>query len=343
MALTSSITAIKINNNIIDTGSFSNGISSTNYTYDSLLSLYGSANIKGNTFSGCVGGSSGSTDLITVYDGSCNFVDNIFIRGAGSPVNSYINMVGSYDQIITNNIFDQFTTDGSSDELISGLTQGSTFVNNKNQSILIEVPLTSDMMMYSDSSTGATWTGTYGSVNSVFPAEVPYVTSTTGPNGDFLTIEDSAGAVTRSWIKRFNLATLIPRGAKIINAQAGTAAIGGVALVNGSSFFGIRLTSHKKIALQGTTGTILDVIANRDTVNNYVQRDAYASTAMDALTYATTYVALDTTNYLSSDVSEDYRMGYNYNTTLEWKFSYTKIDGSTVGYVFSPVIIKYRW
>lgn len=343
MSLASSITGIKINSNMIDVGRFSDGTSAANYTYSSMLSLTGSATINANTFQGCIGGSSGSTNLITLGSGSCLIKNNLFIRGAGSPVNTYITCTGSDDHVIRDNIFDQPTTDGSSDTLVSGLSSASLYANNKNQSATVEVPVSSDMMMYSASSNSPTWTGAYGSVNSVFWAESPIVTSTSGPNSDFITIEDSAGTVTRSWIKRFNLSTVVPKGAKVIGAQAGTGAIGGSFLVDSSSFFAIRLTSYKKIATQGTSGSILNVIDNRNNVSNYIQQDAYNSTLMNALTFSTTYVALDTTNYSSSDVSENYRVGGDYNTVLEWKFKYTKIDASTVGYVFSPIVIKYRW
>lgn len=131
MSVASSLASVKIQDNIIDDGYFYNGTSNTNYTYSSCIALGSSAVVSGNTVSGCVGGSTVSTNLVTVTAGSSIICHNTFIRG-GSSVNRYILVTSTNDVIITNNIFDQTTTDGAASTLVSGYTGGSVVTNNLN-------------------------------------------------------------------------------------------------------------------------------------------------------------------------------------------------------------------
>lgn len=131
MAVASSLGSVKVRDNIIDIGFASDGGSNTTYTYDSCMAIASSSVISGNTVSGCVGGSTGSTNLVTVSSGSSIICHNTFIRGSTS-VNLYISVSSGNDIIVTNNIFDQTTTNGSSATLVSGQTGGSILATNLN-------------------------------------------------------------------------------------------------------------------------------------------------------------------------------------------------------------------
>lgn len=138
MTTPTSFRSVKIKDNLIDIGS-----SSTNYFYSSCMSLGADALVTGNTFSGCVGNGVGSTNLTVITDGSSLISNNAFIRGVGSPINSYINVTSVNDQVITDNLFDQTTIDGtpSHDILVTGLSTGSVYHSNKNQTIYIPIQL----------------------------------------------------------------------------------------------------------------------------------------------------------------------------------------------------------
>jgi hypothetical protein len=133
MALPTSLKNVKIRDNTIHVGYSSNTGSITPHTYSSCMSLAADAIVQGNTIAGCIGGSSGSTNLMTVSSASCLIQSNVFIRGAGSPVGSYITFTGTNESVITGNMFDQTTIDGSNHQLVQGLMASSVYTANKNQ------------------------------------------------------------------------------------------------------------------------------------------------------------------------------------------------------------------
>jgi hypothetical protein len=132
MSISTSLNSIKIKNNIIDVGYSSNG-SQVIYTYDpALIEVGGDAIIFGNTLSGCIGNGNAGTNLINIISGSCLITNNTFVRGISS-INSYVNNAGSNDQIVSHNIFDHPTINGSSTNLCLNLTTTSLFNENLNQ------------------------------------------------------------------------------------------------------------------------------------------------------------------------------------------------------------------
>lgn len=133
MSLPTTLSSTKINDNCFDIGlNSTNGTTFTTYGYDGAILTADDCIISGNTISPAVGTSSGTTNLISISNASCNIHDNTFIRGS-STIGSYILASGTNDQIIQNNIFDHDTVDGSDVNLVSGLSENSTFSNNKNQ------------------------------------------------------------------------------------------------------------------------------------------------------------------------------------------------------------------
>lgn len=343
MSLPSSLRNVRITDNTIGIGYSSNTSSITTHTYTGCVSLAADALVSGNTIAGCIGGSSGATNLVTISSSSCLIKNNLFIRGAGSPVGSYISFSGTNESTLSGNVFDQPTVDGSSTALITNLPAASICNENKNQTATVEVSLSDRALFYSNGSTSqATINGTYsnGTVVDLFLDDSPSVSDADSPRSDILNIEDTASGTNRVYLKRFNLSSLVPRGAKIVGVQGG--AVLNSALSLSSGFWGIRLISYKKIASQSISGTLLD--ANDFLFNTaaHVQYDSYVSKDLLTLTSSVSaYLSLDTTSYLSSDVSENYRIGADYNTILEWKVSYTK-TGTTV-LAFSPMVVLFRW
>lgn len=133
MSLPTTLSSTKINNNSFDIGlNSTNGTTFTTYGYDGAILATDDCIISENTIAPAIGTSSGSTNLISVSSATCNIHNNTFIRGA-STIGSYILSSGSNDQIIQNNIFDHETIDGTNVNLVSGLSENSTYSNNRNQ------------------------------------------------------------------------------------------------------------------------------------------------------------------------------------------------------------------
>jgi hypothetical protein len=130
MSLTSTLSNVIIKNNIVSNGAQTpDGSNSalTTLTYNTILSSSADCEIFGNTFSGIVA----SGNMLSL-SGSHKISQNNFIRAA-TTINSYINYTGSNDCMIVDNFFDGYTVDGTSENLVLGLTANSIYERNKNQ------------------------------------------------------------------------------------------------------------------------------------------------------------------------------------------------------------------
>lgn len=123
----------------------------TSYGYDNHIRTYASAVIESNTLSK----PNSSANMIELNKASCIIKNNTLIRNT-TNINTYINripVVASTNPVnhlyntyygvdeITDNIFDNTTTDGYIEVLVSGLTPGSIYTRNKNQSGFVYIPL----------------------------------------------------------------------------------------------------------------------------------------------------------------------------------------------------------
>lgn len=144
MAILPKINAnIIITNNVIDKGISNDNITPLiTYKYDNCATIYGSAVIDGNTFSN----PNANANMLQLKECSCIIKNNKFIRNSTS-ISKYIRHLPNADDefhgthIITDNIFDERTTDGSSESLVAGLNPGTIYTRNKNQTGFIYVPL----------------------------------------------------------------------------------------------------------------------------------------------------------------------------------------------------------
>lgn len=116
---------INITNNSIDKGLAANA--STIYEYATHAHIYGKSNIKNNFFNGF-----SASENVLKLEAACFVTDNSFKRDAVS-ITAYIQNIGSTNQSISENSFDKITVDGTSEELVSGLTNNSYYDRNQNQ------------------------------------------------------------------------------------------------------------------------------------------------------------------------------------------------------------------
>lgn len=141
MALSSTFSNVFIDGNSFDDGyATSDGTSSTLYAYDNMVLTSADANISNNFFHGINTNTSTNT-MISITGASCSIIGNTFVR-ASSGIKAYIfDTTSTIDQVITNNIFDSNTVNGSDDDVVKGLTIGSLYTNNKNQTGYVLVPI----------------------------------------------------------------------------------------------------------------------------------------------------------------------------------------------------------
>ena len=147
MTINSSIGNVIIEDNTFDYGFFTpDGTSQTSFTlysYTNCLTTNSDAKIQGNTFSGITSSGFGSHLVVNVSNsvsGSQTITNNNFIRGS-IPIAAYVDMSTAInDAIITQNIFDQSTVDGSIETLVktptlttSSLIPNISYYANKNQ------------------------------------------------------------------------------------------------------------------------------------------------------------------------------------------------------------------
>ena len=133
MSISSTLSDCLIQGNSIDIGfSTSNGTSTTSYTYPQVLQTNADCKILANNFSGMISDTSPTGTMIILLGCTCDIEQNHFIRGSNSIL-AYIKNISTNDHIIVENIFDSSTVDGASEILAIGLTSGTIFSRNKNQ------------------------------------------------------------------------------------------------------------------------------------------------------------------------------------------------------------------
>ncbi len=327
MTLSTSVRNINIKNNSIDIGFSSTGSMPANYTYASNLSLGGDAVVAGNMFKGCIGNGSGSTNLMTVSSGTSTITNNNFIRGAGSPVATYIAITSASDQIIKDNIFDQSTVDGTTDVLVTGLSSGSIYHSNKNQIIYIPI-----------SAAGGTFTSDI--INGNVSADAGASVVTTGFNYLSVFFDNVS---PRSFYVNFDLNSCMPDSTKLLTAKIGifNINIGAGTLTSGA--FVIQIATDNVVPANFTTGvnSILDVKNNGSSL-----LDSFS----DSLDLFANYAAVQAnTLYLTAN-SSDASDSNNFINTKDKCMTvqvYIANDINTLGagqaWKISPLVLKCIW
>jgi hypothetical protein len=144
MSINTSLTGVIIEGNTFAYGNFAGNPSSTPCGYDNCMVSTADANISKNYFSGI---NNVDTIPLVVEPGSggspsCLITKNVFVRGS-TTVQAYIDVsnVGT-DQVIVENEFDQYTTDGYNDNNLVLVPIGGAnilYERNKNQTAIAQI------------------------------------------------------------------------------------------------------------------------------------------------------------------------------------------------------------
>ena len=236
MVVPSTFSNVIIEGNTIDLGSSSSGNTPTFYTYGGpgsvpgqdgyLLLTNADCRIFGNYFSGITSNPTNNY-MLGLFACSCNIQGNTFVRGA-SEISAYIISTGNFDHMITGNIFDGYTVDGSTPQatapLVTGTTANTLYTNNKNQVGYAIVPLSvNNPTLYALGTPGSTEKAITSWFNYAGPNVISgnaYVTS--GVQGDAMVtkiFDAEASPAGQHFSITTNLSGIVPIGAKIIDAK----------------------------------------------------------------------------------------------------------------------------
>jgi hypothetical protein len=314
MALPSSLPKINITGNSIDMGTYYDGVSVSNYSYDSAMLLNGSANIQNNLISGCVDTSTAATDLVYVNSASCNFSGNQFVRGSG-PLNAYINIAGTNDQIITGNVFDSSEVDTGDEGLVKNLTENSTYNNNKNQFGYLAI----DIYPY------------------LYNSDQFSVISS---SDEYMNAYNSGTTQAFAWM-RVPVTNLLPKGASIETIKIGiyaedivpTSAVD----TGGDNSLVLTVTSVTKNVQNISSGTnsILDP-KNTTISNQWIDTYSFDSAPLFS-------ALLANSQFQASSINDDINTSTevsDINATIELN---NKLSSGSTLFKISPLVVKYRF
>lgn len=320
MSLETSLANIIIKDNILDQGRSSDGTTPVTYNYSYHAWVQGSAIIDSNVFSA----PAASSDMLYLDECSCIITKNKFIRN-GTSISSYIRNTGAYDHVITHNIFDESTIDGSDDVIIKSLSNKSVCHSNKNQTIYVPV-VWFDSIVDIPSSATDTILGLGGIANPNVQRQNNYINIT------------RTSTANSSLVADIPLGQSIPEGATLLECKIGLAsAINGVTFT-GDNTFSLILIGQETLSANYSAGlgSLLDVFVRRTTVAQSVTSTYDMATNTASLQGATQYVTVaPTLDYFTNNGNSVFTL-----------FLSCKIQTSVITSLvhrFSPIILKCRW
>lgn len=365
--------SINIKGNIIDQGveyDLSNIVQTFNYTHCAFI--YGSANITDNTFAN----PAAAADMLNTQNGSCQITNNKFIRSATS-ISSYIKHRYIADEVtdaysgvhtITDNVFDQPTIDGTTEELVKGLNINTIYTRNKNQTGFAYIPI------YDNNQTE--WTTTsldsagvpatfinFGVVNYNQFDNLPLSSRKNYDQQKQQNLRTrffrSAGDTsftdfTFTYYRPISLKSYVENGCSIISARVGSFFTAAVmpASFTGGDFFGVKVSAHKgSDNMNAATSTITPAASN---VYAFKIDSSAQLTALKTSTQYTNLASGLSTIPGAADgdyngfIQPDYfKVGNGYDLQAEFAafVSFTAASDTTTGYDlhFTPIEIKFRW
>lgn len=355
MSLTTTLSNVIIKNNTVSVGAQtpdgSNSAVST-LAYDTILSSNADCEILGNTFIGL----NAAGNMLSLAGGSHKISQNNFIRKSTS-INSYINYTGSNDCMIVDNFFDGYTTNGTSDVLVAGLTVNSVYARNKNQ-------------------TAYTTTGVNPYGTQIFPADHVQIvfdnfdTSTFAQGLERTNIVNHKTTIATCVANfKVDLNTILPNNVQIISVVYGFYIDGSTPHVNtsGSSSFNMNLIAgvSSNFTYTSLTGSLADAFyqssAGPDGVDSSTELSA---TTLNITSPANLTTFISSTQYLKIDVSASIKSQYyitNKNRPVWLNVQYSLdsqgtsdpdtyagsgpfgLNYVTTQIINSPLIIRYRW
>jgi len=349
-----------INNVVIDGNTFDYGTYTPDgnpasspivYSYFYCVTTTLDTTITNNYFSGIAKPSlAGVPSIIDIGSGSNIIKNNIFNRSA-STIYAYIVCNSTNDQIITDNIFDGYTVDGLTDENLikgvnltaTGLSVGSTYNNNKNQTGYSMIPVLVGEKLWSESSTGP---------YNEDPLSPPFISPSTfggaGANQTTaaamyasLTLQDTT---QHGYFRTYDIAKIVPINTQILEVKQGVyAPPSGDTIDTGTSEIVISIASG--VTDYDVTGysSMLDVQLQLGL--NLGVADSQTTT----LSGPGLLAIQSGTYYLTIDSAIQNNSQYYFNTlqsALTISIGYVFLLSNWVagtGIIFSPIRIKYRW
>lgn len=315
MTLETSFANIRIKNNSID--------KSSTYAYDKHVDIYGSAIIDGNSFIAPVA----YANMLSINNCSCRITNNKFIRGS-TTISSYISATGTNDQIITNNIFDRSTIDGTTDgyTIVTGLSANSIYHSNKNQ--VIYVPIQLGMGTGTDFVTGDGYKS----------ADIIVINQ-----GFYLKI-NLLRTNAQTYIENINLNAALPDGVRIDEMKMGIYVEPTSDTLAASNTITFYITSMDNVSANYTTGTnsILDAkasfLVSGDLPDFTVETDYSVNSNFAAMQASTQYITIS--------VNNDERFRNTKDRMLTFEIAYNMqlaTAPSSLKTYLSPILARCIW
>lgn len=365
MAINTFVTNIIVEDNTFDYGVFTpNGLpsSSTTYGYFTAIATTTNTIISNNYISGTPQTTNGGR--IAIFAGSATITGNTFIR-ENITIPAYITSSSSDDQIITNNIFDSPTVDGTSEVLVTGLSSSSTYHSNKNQTGSVSVPMTTTKLAIGPS------VDYMGATSSMFFSDTagynvfPYISlSEVGYKSLVLFVDDFGTIATRYIGWQESLDKYLPPSVRVLKISLAMKSFEAAPVVetpldppsgfdsniylylnqyNTTSLNYLNLDSWLSSFAAFDPSVVNDVVIEQSTPVSSVITGAQinANTNANAVT-----ASVDTTTLGpgSSDISSQFVTGRNFPLTVSVDIRYKRHAGASGNaFFFAPLYVKYRW
>lgn len=313
---------INITNNSIDKGLAANA--STIYEYATHAHIYGKSNIKNNFFNGF-----SAAENVLKLEAACFVTDNSFKRDAVS-ITAYIQNIGSTNQSISENSFDKITVDGTSEELVSGLTNNSYYDRNQNQicykTFFIPIFAASAANASKITNTG---NGAYQDV------------SITGMS-----------AASHVFTSRFNLSNVLPNKTKMMNitlASLGSSGTTGFDTAGTATFsLYIDKTISQKInfasAPTNFANTIVDIANNLITGGTEGSLSEYIEIVLDTPTKYTNWTTITQYAYFSpEDTTDEWIIDKERDILLQQFVTILFSGGGTTAGFRQCILVRYKY
>lgn len=320
----------------------SSGVITTNYPSGYIRSDV-QAIIKNNNCTGT--GNSGPYDLIIVGAGNCNISDNYISResvAVSSFMKFYDYISGSSGSstigIVTNNIFNSYTIDGTNDNLLKGNFPNNWIVNqNINQVEYANFSLSSQKMEYDQSTTVKNLSRDTSVVVAPLQTSLVDVES-------LITVISTLNTDEKWYSNQWNLNNHLPANTKIFGCKMNIRKDSGTPTLNVLSSFLVNITK--------LTTSFANQEANIDVsstaITNIATDDPYISTTVSdnvlGAEFNSASVGSNILISLSSSSLESGSFVINNGTPiiLGFRANYSVTSG-TLNMLISPILIKYRW
>lgn len=352
MSIPSTISNVLIEGNTVEAGN------AFNYNY--IIFTSSDCRIMNNYFSG-IKDDVGASVMLWLTNGTNNISGNTFVRGSSS-INAYIVNIGSYDQIITDNIFDSSTSDGSSQVLASNLTATSLYDRNKNQTGYSIVPLgTNKPAIFHFNAPVANAYSIFQS-SDLPPTGTNDIINTSSYLYDMMMLkifDTESSPTSQKFTASVDITKSVPFGAKIVDIQCSlyNPSGGSITLSTGNSFTlalnksrdhvdSINITTYLGTStanwnLLYTTGTSFTMSTGSEFY------PAYHTLDLNTTNYTGTVINNGSTSSVTNqDISNNYVVNSDGNIIANLAFTYEASGTGTAAtplLLISPIVVTYVW